>query len=88
MAFSEQMNWQEIHLFDDEASAQGTPAVRFVVQQVEKAQNNPYLKPILNNLMMAHTLRNQNYKPSTQIPSPQEVPNVGVARGSPLLQAK
>ena len=48
-----QINWQEIHLSKDEASAQGTRAVRFVVQQVEKAQKNPYLKPILNNLMMA-----------------------------------
>ena len=38
MASSEQINWQEIHLFNDEASAQGTRTIRFVVQQVEKAQ--------------------------------------------------
>ena len=84
MASSEQINWQDIHLSDDEASAQGTRAVRFVVQQVEKAQKNPYLKPILNNLMMAHALRIHNYEPPAQIPPPQEVPNAGAGRGSPL----
>ena len=41
---SEQLNWQEIHLSEDEASAQGTHAVRFLVQQVEKAQNNSLLR--------------------------------------------
>ena len=84
MASSEQINWQDIHLSDDEASAQGTRAVRFVVQQVEKAQKNPYLKPILNNLMMAHALRIHNYEPPAQIPPPQEVPKAGAGRGSPL----
>ena len=84
MASSEQINWQEIHLSDDEASAQGTRAVRFVVQQVEKDQKIPYLKPILNNLMMAHTLRIHNYEPPAQIPPPQEVPNADAERGSHL----
>ena len=86
MASSEQINWQELHLSNNEASAQGTCAIHFVVQQVEKAQNNPYLKPILNNLMMAHALRIQNYEPPVQIPPPQVVPSAGAARGSPLLQ--
>ena len=63
MASNEQINWQELHLFEDEASAQGTRAVCFVVQKVEKAQNNPFLRPILNNLMMAHALGIQNYEP-------------------------
>ena len=85
MASIEQVNWQEIHLSDDEASAQGTRAVHFVVQQVEKTQKNPYLKPILNNLMMTHALRIHNYEPPAQIPPPQEVPNEDAARGSPLL---
>ena len=84
MASSEQINWQDIHLSDDEASAQGTRAVRFVVQQVEKAQKNPYWKPNLNNLMMAHALRIHNYEPPAQIPPPQEVPNADAARGSPI----
>ena len=88
MASSEQINWQELHLSNDEVSAQGSLAVCFVVQQVKKAQKNPYLKPILNNLMMAHALRIHNNEPPAQIPPPQEVPDVGVARGSPLLQAE
>ncbi len=62
----ETFDWQEIHLSEDEASAQGTRAVRFLVQQVEKAQKNPYLKPILNNLMMAHALRLGIYEPNME----------------------
>ena len=70
MASSEQINWQELHLFKDEASAQGTRTIHFVVQQVEKAQNTPFLKSILNNLMMAHALKIQNYELPAQIPPP------------------
>ncbi|MCO5601434.1 hypothetical protein L7F22_055555 [Adiantum nelumboides] len=77
---SEQLNWQEIHLSEDEASAQGTHAVRFLVQQVEKAQNNFLLRPMLNNLMRAHGLQLLNYEPSTQDPTVQEVSNEGNAR--------
>ncbi|MCO5600479.1 hypothetical protein L7F22_054592 [Adiantum nelumboides] len=46
---SEQLNWQEIYLSEDEASAQGTHAVRFLVQQVK-------------NLMRAHGLQLLNYE--------------------------
>ena len=70
MASSEQINWQEIYLSNDEASAQGTCAICFVVQQVKKAQNNPFLWPNLNNLMMVHILRIQKYEPPVQIPPP------------------
>ncbi|MCO5553384.1 hypothetical protein L7F22_006905 [Adiantum nelumboides] len=77
---SEQLNWQEIHLSEDEASAQGTHAVRFLVQQVEKAQNNSLLRPMLNNLMRAHGLQLLNYEPPTQDPSFQEASNEGNAR--------
>ncbi|MCO5588884.1 hypothetical protein L7F22_042845 [Adiantum nelumboides] len=76
---SEQLNWQEIHLSEDEASAQGTHAVRFLVQQVEKAQNNSPLRPMLNNLMRAHGLQLVNYEPPTQDPSFQEALNEGNA---------
>ncbi|MCO5607167.1 hypothetical protein L7F22_061360 [Adiantum nelumboides] len=77
---SEQLNWQEIHLSEDEASAQGTHAVRFLVQQVEKAQNNSLLRPMLNNLTRAHGLQLLNYEPPTQNPSFQEASNEGNAR--------
>ncbi|MCO5563733.1 hypothetical protein L7F22_017380 [Adiantum nelumboides] len=77
---SEQLNWQEIHLSEDEASAQGTHAVRFLVQQVEKAQNNSLLRPMFNNLMRAHGLQLLNYEPPTQDPSFQEASNEGNAR--------
>ena len=88
MASSEQINWQELDLFEDEASVQGTRTIRFVVQQVEKAQKKPYMKPILNNLMMARVLRIQNYEPPMQICPLQEVPSMGAARGSPLLEVE
>ncbi|MCO5600400.1 hypothetical protein L7F22_054512 [Adiantum nelumboides] len=77
---SQQLDWQEIHLSEDEASAQGTHAVRFLVQQVEKAQNNSRLRPMLNNLMRAHGLQLLNYEPPTQDPSFQEASNEGNAR--------
>ena len=75
---SEQLNWQEIHLFEDEASAQGTHAVRFLAQQVEKAQKkNSLLRPMLNNLMRAHGLQLLNYETPQPDPNPQEVLNEG-----------
>ncbi|MCO5546593.1 hypothetical protein L7F22_000022 [Adiantum nelumboides] len=77
---SQQLDWQEIHLSEDEASAQGTHAVRFLVQQVEKAQNNSLLRPMLNNLMRAHGLQLLNYEPPTQDPTFQEVLNEGTTR--------
>ncbi|MCO5612729.1 hypothetical protein L7F22_066998 [Adiantum nelumboides] len=77
---SQQLDWQEIHLSEDEASAQGTHAVRFLVQQVEKAQNNSLLRPMLNNLMRAHGLQLLNYEPPTQDPTFQEVLNEGNTR--------
>ncbi|MCO5611851.1 hypothetical protein L7F22_066110 [Adiantum nelumboides] len=77
---SQQLDWQEIHLSEDEASAQGTHAVRFLVQQVEKVQNNSLLRPMLNNLMRAHGLQLLNYEPPTQDPTFQEVLNEGNTR--------
>ncbi|MCO5594398.1 hypothetical protein L7F22_048428 [Adiantum nelumboides] len=77
---SQQLDWQEIHLSEDEASAQGTHAVHFLVQKVEKAQNNSLLRPMLNNLMRAHGLQLLNYEPPTQDPTFQEVLNEGNTR--------
>ncbi|MCO5594272.1 hypothetical protein L7F22_048300 [Adiantum nelumboides] len=77
---SQQLDWQEIHLSEDEASTQGTHAVRFIVQQVEKAQNNYLLRPMLNNLMRAHGLQLLNYEPPRHDPTFQEVLNEGNTR--------
>ena len=71
MASNEQVNWEELHLSEDEASAQGTRAMRFLVQQVEKAQKNPLTRPILNNLMMAHALSLSPY----ETPAPNPIPS-------------
>ncbi|MCO5596470.1 hypothetical protein L7F22_050533 [Adiantum nelumboides] len=54
--------------------------MRFLVQQVEKAQNNSLLRPMLNNFMRAHGLQLLNYEPSTQDPTFQEVLNEGNTR--------
>ena len=72
MATSEQIDWNTIHLSEDEASAEGTRAICFIVQQVERAQNNPFLKPMLNNLMMAHALKLLTYEPPAHISPPHE----------------
>ncbi|MCO5579897.1 hypothetical protein L7F22_033762 [Adiantum nelumboides] len=77
MEGSTQLDWQKIHLSEDEASAEGVRAIQFLVQQVEKARNNPLLRPILNNLMMAHVLRLMDYETPAQIPPIQEVPSGG-----------
>ena len=37
------INWQDLNLVDDEASAKGTQALRFLIQRVQEAQQNPLL---------------------------------------------
>ena len=88
MATSEQIDWNTIHLSGDKASAEGTRAVRFLVQQVERAQSNPFLKPILNNLMMAHALRISNYEPPRHVSPPLEGMSADDGRKEPLPHGK
>ena len=68
MTSGEQITLQEIHLLEDEASTQGTHDVCFIVKQVEKAQKKPFLKPIIDSLMMVHALRLLTYEPPVQNP--------------------
>ena len=39
---SKQPNWQELNLGEDEASEQGTRALRFLAEQVRLAQSNTH----------------------------------------------
>lgn len=50
----DQVNWQELNLGNDEATAEGTRALRFLAEQVQLAQNNQLLRPQLQNLFRAH----------------------------------
>ena len=56
MADDNSINWQEINLVDDEASAQGTRALRFMIERIHQAQHNPSLRPTLQSLFRAHDL--------------------------------
>ena len=69
---------------EDESSTQGMHAMHFIVQQVEKAQKNPYLKPIPNNIMMAHALKLLDYE-LQRFPSHEDL-NAGTIQEEPPLQ--
>ena len=47
MAGNNPINWQDLNLVDDEASAEGTQAPQFLIQRVrervQEAQQNPLL---------------------------------------------
>ena len=47
----EMLDLQALNLRDDDASAQGTRAVRFLVQKLQEAQANPALRPTVQALM-------------------------------------
>ena len=50
------INLQDLNLVDDEASIEGTRALRFVIQRVQQAKQNPLLQPTLQSLFTAHDL--------------------------------
>ena len=50
------INWQELNLGEDEASAQGTRALRFMIERIHQVQYNPNLRPIVQSLFRAHEL--------------------------------
>ena len=39
------INWQDLNLVHDEASAEETRALRFLIQRGQEAQQNPLLRP-------------------------------------------
>ena len=73
MADETPINWQQMNLAEDDTSAQGTRALRFMVQKIHEAQGNPSLRPTLQSLFMAHdmTLMNNDVI-ATDVPSPHE----------------
>ena len=50
------INWQALNLVEDEASSQGTRALRFMIKRIQEAQQNPNLRPTLQSLFRAHEL--------------------------------
>lgn len=51
-----EINWHEINIKEDKASTQGTHAFRYLVQRLHKAQHNPSLRPMVQDLMFAYDM--------------------------------
>ncbi|MCO5581208.1 hypothetical protein L7F22_035086 [Adiantum nelumboides] len=49
-------SWQNFNFRDDEGSAQGMQALRLLLAKLQEAQDNPRLKPSVNNLLMTKDL--------------------------------
>ena len=83
MADETPINWQHMNLAEDDASAQGTRALRLMVQKIHEAQGNPSLRPTLQSLFMAHdmTLLNNDVI-ATDVPSPNEDKSIRTSMGS------
>ena len=54
MSDSEQLDLHLINLKDDEATATGTKAVRYLVQRLHETQDNPALATMVQALMREH----------------------------------
>ena len=63
------INWQDLNLVDDEASAEGTRALRFLIQHVQEAQQNLLLRPTLQSLFRAHDLVLHDSNLQNQVPT-------------------
>ena len=50
------IHWQDLNLEEDEASVQGTKALRFMIEKIHQAQYNPNLRPTVQSLFKAHEL--------------------------------
>ena len=76
---NDQVNWQELNLGNDEATAEGTRALRFLAEQVQLAQNNQLLRPQLQNLFRAHGFElNANERDYQEMPHLVEEPENGI----------
>ena len=70
MSDSEQLNVHLINLKDDEAIATGTKAIRYLVQRLHKAQDNPTLATMVQALMREHmkmTVTTEDVGPSKKV---------------------
>ena len=54
MANDGSINWNELNLVEDEAFAEGTRALRFLIKQIQQAQKNPLIQTTLQSLMRAN----------------------------------
>ena len=51
MSSQEEVDLRALNLKDDEASTQGTLAVRYLVRKLQEAKSNPTLAPMVQALM-------------------------------------
>ena len=65
------INWQELNFKEGEASTQSTQAIRYMVQRMQEAQHNPFLRPTLQGLMFAHEMVLTTKSPPREHRSPQ-----------------
>ena len=56
MSGASPIHWQDLNLEEDEASAEGTKALRFMVEKIHQAQYNPNLRPMVQSLFRSHEL--------------------------------
>ena len=54
MSSQEEVDLRALNLKDDEASTQGTLAVRYLVRKLQEAKTNPALAPMVQALMKEH----------------------------------
>ena len=68
-------SWQTFNFKDDEGSTQGMQALRLLLAKLQEAQENPCLKPSVNNLLMTQDLAlTSTVRPPSRVhePSPME----------------
>ena len=65
------IHWQDLNLEEDDGSAQGTKALRFMVKKIRQAQYNPNLRPTVESLFKAHELVLIPGERAERIPLPQ-----------------
>ena len=54
MSCQEEVDLRALNLKDDEASTQGTLAVRYLVRKLQEAKTNPALAPMVQSVMKEH----------------------------------
>ena len=64
-------SWHQVNFKEDEASTQGTHALRNLVQNLHDAQHNPSLRPTVQALIMAHGMVLHTRSPPQEETSPQ-----------------
>ena len=67
MEAQDQVDVRTVNFREDEASSEGTQALRLLVLKLREAQANPLLQPMVQVLMMAN--------PSAPSPTPKKLPS-------------